>query len=477
MNRIKTAVVLLALVLPLVLMPLAMAVPAQPQVQLTIEQIGSDVQEIRGLTLKNPIQVGFMDREELRAKLIAEFDEDWPAEDRQTDQEIMVMFGFLEPDDDLYRILLELLTEQILGFYDAEDKELYLISGEETLSATDRLAIAHEISHALQDQYFNLDQPPFDVDDSHDDDAMSATTALIEGDAMRVTNRYALSYLDTSDLTADDLESSEDQLASAPTYIRDSLLFPYVEGEKFVQEKGRSNERAYALFRNPPVSTEQILHPELYPSDTPTAITMDDMSEALGQGWSQEEYNTIGEFDVYQLFKPYLPSATARQAAAGWDGTLYHYYVDGGDGKLLVQSYAWDSGDDADEFAEAFVEYLPERFPGATWTTEGNWTRWEAGGYHFGLKTDGDRTEVVQSNAAAAASTAIATLGQEDTTPDGNAEDGQENEHGRYDWLAPVLAIALAILFLALAAVVLLLRRRGRRARAGAEPPSGPPVE
>ncbi len=461
------AVMALAIALPVGMAP-AQAAPANPTVQQQIDEITQAVEQLRGLTAKTPIDVGFLNRDELRAKLVAEYDQDWPPEERVRTQDLMVMLGWLQPGQDLYQIQLGVMTEQIAGFYDPTDKKLYLITDQQKLSGTDEVAMAHEICHALQDQYFNLDQPPFDVKDGHEDDSVSAASAIAEGDAMRISNDYTMQYVSMSDLVGADLGgTSSPQFDAAPAYIKDSLLFPYEDGLIFVKSKaGSSNARANDLFRNVPDSTEQIMHPSSYPADQPQPVQIPDLAGALGPDWAKDEYNVLGEFDVMELFKPYMTDAQAERAADGWGGNLYEYWKRGQD-KLLVQSYTWDTANDASEFAEAFQAYVPDRFPGAAASSQDGWLRWDAGGYSFGLKLDGSRTDVVQSTEGSSAQEVMTALGPGGAIPPAG-QDWQSNSNDQTDgssgtnWLVIGVVIALGILGLILIAAMLILKDRYR---------------
>ncbi len=477
MIRSKALPRILAVTIALFLMlfpvlPAVQAAPTQaqsPTVQQQIDQITRAVEDLRGLTAKTPISFDFLTRDQLRAKLIADFDRDWPVEERVRTQDLMVMLGWLKPGQDLYQIELNVMTEQIAGFYDPTDKKLYLITDQTELSPMDEVAMAHEICHALQDQYFNLDQPPFDVKDGHEDDAESAATALVEGDASRISDEYQAQYISLNDLLKTDLSQySTKQFDNAPMYIQDSLLFPYTQGLTFVKSKvGTSNTKANDLFASVPDSTEQILHPSTYPAQQPLAVTLPDLAGALGSDWAKDEYNVLGEFDVEELFKPYLSSTNASRAAEGWGGNVYEYWKRGDD-KLLVQSYTWDTRIDAVEFTDAFETYIPDRFRGAAASEQDGWMRWDAGGYSWALKLSGTRTDVVQSTDATATQNVTATLGPGEAIgaagPDwqtGTDNETTNNQPGT-NWLVIGIVIALAVLGTILIGGMLTIKRRSQ---------------
>ncbi len=397
-----------------------------------IEEVLEQVEGIRNLRADPGVPVDYLDQDQLRERMISDFEEENPEEEIRTASEIMVMLGFMEPDLDLYQLYIDLYTEQVAGFYDPEEDRMFLISEDQSMSAMDRYILAHELTHYLQDSNFDLMRPPFhDPDDAAeetDDDASFAATCLVEGDAMITSEEWLTRFLDLSDMREMQQESGEfstEVLDSAPEYVRDALLFPYEEGLSFVRYihgKGgyASVDRA---FREPPASTEQIYHPQKYlDGEKPVPVELEDMAESLGQGWELAYDNVLGEFDVYELFKPYLDDDEASEAAAGWGGNKYHYYRDGGGERLLVQAYSWDSEGDAEEFIEAFAGYLEGRFGKelAKGEARGAWTTWSAGEYLLALKKDGMRVYLLQSTDEGPLQVAMSGLG----------EGGEEVEEG-----------------------------------------------
>jgi hypothetical protein len=156
MRKLLTALCVVAM------LSLAVSPVAAQGSKAQIDEVLSQVENIRGLSANQDIAVNFLSQKELRDKMLEEFEEENPEEELDATQEIMVMLGFIEPDLDLQKLLVDLYTEQIAGFYDQEDKSLYLISEEkEKMSAMDRYVLSHELTHYLQDQNFNLMRPPF----------------------------------------------------------------------------------------------------------------------------------------------------------------------------------------------------------------------------------------------------------------------------------------------------------------------------
>jgi hypothetical protein len=374
-------------------------------------EIEAETAEIRGLPPKTEIREGFLDREALRADLEADLAAEYPPADLAADELFLKTMGLVPPDLDLRAFYLDLYTEQVGGFYDPETDELYVIAGDDDLNASEEIIYAHEVTHALQDQYFDLLtlREPY----AGDDDALLAVTALIEGDATAVMTDYlaqnpGLLFGMLGDLFGPAVAS--ETFDSAPPIIAQSLLFPYEAGLEFVIAV-RGDDGGYgpvdAAFRDLPTTTEQILHPEKYLAaerDVPVAVTLPDLAPALGPGWERLDETTLGEFGARVL----LTEHDGETAAAGWDGDRYALWSDG-TGAVVAWQTAWDSDAEAEEFAAALRAYDESRF-GAAFATQGNVSSLNGDGVAVRIVRAGDRVAYVLAPSAAAADVAIATV-------------------------------------------------------------------
>lgn len=481
---------LLVSILALAVIALSLSLAAAQGTQTEVEKVLAQTKEVRGLDAGNDVKVGFLSTDELRQKMMEDFAQENPDEDLRDAQDIMVMLGYIPEGLDLKQLYIDLYTEQVAGFYDPEDDSLYLISEDQSMNLMDRYILSHELTHYLQDQNYDLTRPPFDNPDEPDgdevdDDALFASTCLVEGDAMLTADKWlakAMSSGDIKDLEWGSADYSTQVFDSAPDYIQDSLLFPYEEGQAFVAylfDKGgfAAVDRAYA---NPPSTTEQIYHPEKYTQgEGAVEVGLPDLADVLGGGWELAYDNVLGEFDVFEIFKPHFSSSASRRAAEGWGGNNYHLYR-GADGDLLlVQGYAWDSEDDADEFTSAYVEYVAERFGDEVedGAARGGWRVWSTGDYVLGLKKDGDRTYLVQATADDCFDVAVTALGEEGDAIEENAleMDGRAREDGAggdYRWVVIGVVIGMLVLGLMLVAAMFVLYRRPPKPPAA--PPGGP---
>ncbi|MDD3717741.1 MAG: hypothetical protein PHP28_03640 [Actinomycetota bacterium] len=487
-SRITFACVL-ALVILAFSLPAALAQTQTQDVQAVIAEVFEETVSVRGLDADPNIPVNYLTREELEARMLEDFAEDNPEEELEDAQGIMVMLGFIEPDLDLEDFYIAMLTEQIAGFYDPEDNGLYLISESQSMSAMDRYTLSHEFVHYLQDQNFDLMRPPFydpdDIEVPTDDDSSFAATCLVEGDAVLTSENWLMAYMDAEDMMdmySESEEYSSDILDSAPEYIYESLLFPYMEGADFVRyiyEEGGFDAIDKA-FDNPPSTTEQIYHPEKYiEGEGAIEVELEDISSKLGGGWILDYENVLGEFDVYQLFAPYFSDIDdVETAAGGWGGNRYHYYTSGDGEELLVQAYAWDSEKDAQEFAAAYAQYLKGRFGGELEKEQpaGSWMIWSSDDYMLGLKRNGLNTELVQATATEPLEAAIAALGEEgDAIDEGALEVETDGEgEGETDLSVLIIALVIGLLALGIILVIVMLLMFRRSPPPPAQPPMGP---
>jgi hypothetical protein len=231
--------------------------------------------------------------------------------------------------------------------------------------------MAHELTHALQDQHFNLRR--FEEWPKGDADAELAAHALIEGDATLAMTLYmaknplvALAFMRSLGST----NQSSEQFKQAPRALRDSLVFPYQEGAEWATQvyKRGGWPMVSEAFTKLPQSTEQILHPDKYFAyEAPLKMTLPDVRSLLGANWKRVDYDVNGEWSYYLILDEYLnASAESRRAAAGWAGDRYEIYEGSKAGDIfLAQISAWDTENDAREFFDAYAKRTWRRYKDA----------------------------------------------------------------------------------------------------------------
>jgi hypothetical protein len=329
--------------------------------QRRVEMAVPQIEEATGLKFKTPPKMETRTRAQVREFLLQKFNETTPAEQLRGEEAAYKLFGLIPDSMDLRRFLLELLTEQIVGYYDPATKVLYVVA--DAPADLTGITITHELVHALQDQYVNLDSIQKLKGNS---DQQGAAQAVLEGQAtyeqmkiMLGTSNLATRLEGGWDRVRDAIRESQSSMpvfASAPLAIQESLLFPYLSGAEFVRRFSQNRPGA-SILDSMPVSSEHILSEEAYfgvPRDMPTAINLG------GGSFVHEE--TMGEFGtrlfVYQHSRS-QPDAVG--AAHGWDGDRYRV-VQAGEGTGLVWVTAWDSATDAAQFVDAVGQAIGKRY-------------------------------------------------------------------------------------------------------------------
>lgn len=335
--------------------------------QAAYDRIENEMQDIRQLELLHPLDISVQTRDELRQMLMDSMEQDYPEAVQERDQRVMVLFGMIEPGTDLGQLQLDLLGEQVAGYYDPETEAMVVVSGgsSEKMSASDEVTFAHETVHALQDQNFDLTKVQEDSISGTDDQSL-AVTALVEGDASFGQVQYLVAHpalILSLQSELGDFDSSV--LDNAPPVLSGTLLFPYDQGLTFVTALHDAGgwDRVDEAYRNIPQSTEQILHPEKYlAGEAPVDVAVNDPTPALGNDWQIIEVNTMGEY-ITNLFldSGEVRPSDAKDAAEGWGGDEY-VVVGTKDETALVWSTAWDTEEDAQQFFTVLGAHESKRF-------------------------------------------------------------------------------------------------------------------
>ncbi len=340
------------------------------------DEVIKQVSEIRGLKLLTPVKSGAKSRAEIEQMVIKDFEEEYTPAELAAEFKTLVAFGLIPPDFQYREFLVKLLTEQIAGFYDAKKKEFHLANWNPL--DLQKPVMAHELTHALQDQHFDLQR--FDNWPKGDGDRELAIHALIEGDATALMIDYLMKPLGQSVMKIPkslmDRMNSEmnapgmEVISSAPNTIRESLTFPYGAGLGFIYDllKAQGWEGVSKAYTTLPQSTEQILHPAKYLAhELPVKIELADVAELLGAGWTRIRFDVNGEFGYYLLLAEYLDKTIARKAAEGWGGDQYAVYENATKTRTTaVHVSRWDTPNEAAKFFEAYVARTTKRWPQAT---------------------------------------------------------------------------------------------------------------
>lgn len=365
-----------ALVLLLCLAPLAARAEDQPlpksdldKLLASTDEIARKVSDIRQLPIKRTIARGIMSKPEILKRLVARIDDDYQPGEIEAEEKAMKLIGLLPADLDYRKTVLDLLTEQVAGFYDPQDRQLYIADW--ISEGLQRMVMAHEICHALQDQTFDL--LAFTKPNRENSDELTARHALVEGDGVALMIEFMFREMGLkNDPWADDTIANTigntatvaggELFDKSPLVLKETLIFPYRDGLRFVGRARRTRpwSDVDAMYARPPLSTEQILHPQKYrDGEKPVALKTPPLPSL--KEWKKTYANVIGELVFSILFQQHgLAKDAAERAAAGWGGDRVFVYEPAQGDAVLFDFSAWDTEMDAIEAAEALIKALPE---------------------------------------------------------------------------------------------------------------------
>jgi len=347
----------------------AKAVQQEASVRNLVRQLRAQAESVTGLRFKHDVAVLQRSRAQVRDYVIHKFDEDVPPADLAGAEAAYKLFGLIPDSMDLRAVMVDLLTEQVAGYYEPDSGALFIPTDLDDPFRV-RLVASHELLHALQDQYLSLDSI---INQRRHNDRRSAAQAVLEGQATFYQIPMLMPEQQPETLPphwfwrqreAMALQQAQmPQFARAPLWLRESLIFPYLAGADFIGWFVRTHPGREPYGAAMPLSTEQILHPDRYAAgDQPIELRFS------GPGPDTVRYDdNLGEFEIGLLFTQLLhdSSETAAPALAqGWGGDRYRVY--GANADALVWYSAWDDAPARDRFARALASAWATRRAGVT---------------------------------------------------------------------------------------------------------------
>ncbi|MDQ3691418.1 MAG: hypothetical protein M3406_15595 [Chloroflexota bacterium] len=335
------------------------SVPSEAEAQEILVEIEEQVIAIRGLEAAGIGPAEIITRAELADELQQLFDEQYPPAERERDNLSLRALGLLEPDQDIVELQLQLLGDQVLGFYDDTDKRMVVVS-DAGLDVEARITYAHEYTHALQDAAFGLDS--LEIDAVGEDDRSLARTALIEGDATVTMLSWMLQHLGQEEILEYFSSAQLPDTTGIPGWMVAQLAFPYEAGLTWTTALAGGDPtnpefaEIDAAYDDPPKSTEQIIDLDAWQArEEPTDVSAPDLAAALGDGWREVDATPIGQASI-SIMLEYLgvAAADADEAAAGWGGDRAVIVTGPDEAFAVAWLLAWDSDDDAAEFLAAY---------------------------------------------------------------------------------------------------------------------------
>jgi hypothetical protein len=340
------------------------------------------------LPVKHEVKRRLVTRDEVEAYLKKSMSEDKSAKRLERTQLVLKKFGLLPRDFDLQTFLIALLREQVAGYYDSKTKTVNLLDWID--AEQQKPVLAHELTHALQDQSFNLEKwmkvEDFDLDekksitpdDIDNDEAGEARESVVEGQAMVVLVDYMLAPTGQNILSSPQIAnalkegmlvgtSDSPEFQNAPIFLREELTFPYRYGLDFEAELLKSGKRkAFAdTFTNPPRTTRQIMEPQTYLSgEKLPPMQLPDFKQDF-KNYERFDIGAMGEFDVAILMDQYAGVETAHKMYPNWRGGYYYAARPKGDPAAplaILYVSRWSSPETASQFAAIYAKALDTRY-------------------------------------------------------------------------------------------------------------------
>lgn len=367
-----------------------------------------ETSEVRALKVLRPVPTASVSRSQVEQMLTSQINAQVTSRQMRGSELMLRVLGMVPPEFQLRPFYLKLLTEQVAGYYDPKARAFFTANWVD--AGAQKLVMLHELTHALQDQHFNLGR--FQNWPRGDSDAQLAAASLVEGDAMQAM----VVYLQKRPLEAVGLLGStvraglggSEQINNAPRSLRESLTFPYERGVQWVGQLYQRGGWAQVdrAFSQLPLSTEHILHIEKYlKREKPVAVRVPEIASLLGKGWSRIDDDVNGEWGLYLILDEFLKNdETSRRAAAGWGGDRYAVYEGPKGAACVAMLTVWDSKQDATEFFNAYVQRITARatqqkraLQAVTTGASANRRQWRAGNNRIFLELRSNRVLVIEA--------------------------------------------------------------------------------
>lgn len=351
------------------------------------------VSKTRKLDFKNTPELEIVTKEKIKEYLKKNIEKYYSPEKLETRRKLLVKLGLISKTEDYSRKTLEILSEETAGYYNPEDKKIYIAEAvlDQILPGLPSIIIMHEQVHALQDQYYDLKSIEESLLSENEDRGL-AIQSLIEGEAtVLMYDAFFRSFkgfgmpgasskgFDLRSFVIDSMLASSKRYKTEkgePAIFVEDLLFPYVWGGSFIQHL--VNTKGWpaidAIYLDKPISSEQIMHPEKYyiVRDEPKRVDLPEVSSILGSSWRSSIKDTLGEFGFYLVGKIFLDELSNKLMSEGWGGDSFELFEEANSHNTLFLSLSkWDSERDADEFFSFYKNIIARKYKQAALIKEG----------------------------------------------------------------------------------------------------------
>lgn len=340
-----------------------------------IDALKKEVENIRNLKFKEKIKIENVSQKQIAELLNKEMTRQFSFNKLENYETALKVFGLIPKKSSLKSLVENLMSSQAAGIYDPKTKKMYILDtnsegeGDEFFNLSKEMNlndifIVHELAHALTDQNFDLEKS-LKLENIENEDKQIAALSVAEGDATMVMFKYIVKAMNLGEENLTDIYGLMGDVnfygeflgETIPRYLKETLIFAYTEGFKFVSFvlKGNDLKKIDSLYKKPPESTEEIIHPEKYlnQNDKPKEIKIS-WDEIKKEGGREKIWEgTFGELGTRIILTEWgaiLDKAVI--ASAGWGGDRYIVYKDKDEDIVFLWKTAWDSEKDANEFEE-----------------------------------------------------------------------------------------------------------------------------
>lgn len=355
------------------------------------------VSNTRKLEFKHKPEIEVASKDKIKEYLKKEIEKNYSQEKLEIRQKLLVKLGLIPKTYNYSKEILDMLGEQVGGYYNPEDKKIYI--NETALGpitpGLPSITVMHEQVHALQDQHYDL-KSILEAPLAEDDDRALAIQSVVEGEATVLMFDAFLRSMGAQDKTAKafDLRSFvidsllayskrfKTESGEAALFVED-LLFPYVWGGSFIQHLVNTKgwEAVDSIYKDMPSSSEQIMHPEKYyiMRDNPKYIAFPGIANVLGNTWVRLSKNTLGEYGFYLVGKKFLDELSNKIMSEGWGGDAYELYeMPNSRRTLFISLSKWDNEQDANELFDFYKKIIGKKYREATLIKEdGSSSQWK----------------------------------------------------------------------------------------------------
>jgi hypothetical protein len=317
-----------------------------------IAEVADQVESVRGLTYDRPVNVEPITEAEMDRRLRDYLDAYYPERYYARRSRAWQTIGALPGDVGYLEALDAYQQGQVLGFYNSQNEEL-VYTGDANLNRIEQFVLAHELTHAIDDQHFDLDRLDEMVMRCEDEEFLAAL-GIVEGSANHFATQVIIRFPIAEVGTIPGGGSGD-----VPPFIEEIQAYPYTLGQRFADALSDANGPSAidAALRAYPTTTEQVLHPSTFPNEVGESVDVPDFGPTFGAGWRDLDAMVVGELWLRVLLHLRLTDDVAEAAAAGWGGGTYRGWRNGDDAAVIM-STVWDTPKDAQEFSDALQRWV-----------------------------------------------------------------------------------------------------------------------